>query len=163
MKISPEQVSLRPTAPSDIPALFAIQMDPLGNELAGTHPRDRIAFEARWSEIFCEQETPPCSVIPRVILVDGVLVGSINVFPLDGQRAIGYWLDRAHWHRGIATRAVELLLQEVAARPLYARVTAGNVHSRRVLERNGFVCIEHVHVAGDDRFVSGERLVFRID
>ena len=43
----------------------------------------------------------------------GDLVGSIGNFVLEGRTEITYWIDRAVWGRGIASRALALLLADV--------------------------------------------------
>jgi RimJ/RimL family protein N-acetyltransferase len=48
------------------------------------------------------------------------MVGSICCFPMDGEDHVGYWIDQAYWGRRIASRALQLLLQEVTSRPLTA-------------------------------------------
>jgi RimJ/RimL family protein N-acetyltransferase len=45
------------------------------------------------------------------------------------------------WGRGIATRALTLLLELVPQRPLYARAASDNVASLKVLRACGFVAI----------------------
>jgi ribosomal-protein-alanine N-acetyltransferase len=156
------EVRLRTTLPEDVPALFQMQLDPVANRLAGTKPRDRAAFEARWEEILRGPHTPPTDVTPRVIIADGVLVGSISIFPQEGTDSIGYWIEREHWGRGIATRAIALLIAEVAARPLFARVAVHNAASLRALERNGFVVHSRRHAAETDRYFGGETLVLTL-
>lgn len=156
---SPSAIHLRGTVPADVPALFDMQLDPAGNELAGTRPRDRAAFEARWKEILADAPLARTGVTPRVIIADGLLVGSINIFPQEGTDSIGYWLAREHWGRGIATRAIALLIEEVGVRPLFARVASHNVASRRALERNGFVITSHSHRPATDRYVACEEIV----
>ncbi len=156
-------IYLRKTVRADVPSLFKIQLDPAGNHLAGTKPRDRAAFDARWEEILREPQHPETRVTPRVIIADGVLVGSINVFPQEGTDSIGYWIAREFWGRGIATRAIALLIGEVATRPLYARVSSHNTASRRALERNGFVVISRDHAPATDRYVGSERFVLALN
>jgi len=56
----------------------------------------------------------------------------------DGQQLLGYWVGREWWGRGVATRAVALLAEEVPVRPLHAHVAAHNLGSIRVLEKCGF-------------------------
>lgn len=159
----PIDVRLRPTVRADVPELFRIQLDPLANELAGTRPRDWPAFEARWNEILGEPGgTGDAGVTPRVILADGELAGSINVFPQEGTDSIGYWLERGQWGRGIASRAVALLIAEVAIRPLHARVVAHNPASRRVLERNGFVVVSCDAREATDRYAAAEVFTLRL-
>jgi RimJ/RimL family protein N-acetyltransferase len=50
-------------------------------------------------------------------------------------------LDRSAWGRGIASRALELLLELVPARPLHARAASDNIASLRVLRKAGFEII----------------------
>ena len=109
------RVSLRPAAPADLDALFAQQCDPLSNAMAGTKPHSREAFDSVWERIFSDSD-----VVARVIEEDAHVVGGISCFRRDGLDMIGYWIDRACWGRGIATRALTLLLAEVKSRPLHA-------------------------------------------
>jgi len=48
-------------------------------------------------------------IIARVVLLDGAPVGSISRFPADGEDHVGYWIDRAYWGTGIASRALHFL------------------------------------------------------
>jgi RimJ/RimL family protein N-acetyltransferase len=54
---------------------------------------------------------------------------------------VSYWIDRSAWGRGIASGALELLLELVPARPLHARAASDNVASLRVLRKAGFEVI----------------------
>ncbi|KAL4914554.1 acyl-CoA N-acyltransferase [Aspergillus aurantiobrunneus] len=58
---------------------------------------------------------------------------------------LGYWVGEGHWGRGIATEAVAVFVRWVFERfgqvvRLEAEVFDGNEGSRRVLEKNRFVC-----------------------
>jgi len=77
----------------------------------------------------------------RTILCDGQVAGNILSWDAADGREVGYWLGREFWGRGIATRALELLLEELRMRPLYAHVVRHNAASRRVLEKCGFVVV----------------------
>jgi hypothetical protein len=44
----------------------------------------------------------------RAVICDGHLTGSIASFPAEGRTEVTYWIDRAAWGRGIATRALAL-------------------------------------------------------
>jgi RimJ/RimL family protein N-acetyltransferase len=74
----------------------------------------------------------------RAVTRHGDLVGSIASFVLDGQTEVTYWIDRAVWGQGIASRALALFLEVVQIRPLYARAASDNVGSLRVLRKAGF-------------------------
>ena len=112
-------VSLRPIEPADLPELCAFQQDAESCELAAVKPRSTDNYMEHWRIIFTDS-----SVVPRAILADGELVGSINKFRRDGVDFVGYWIGREHWGRGIASRALALLLEEVPTRPLRAQVAA---------------------------------------
>src|SRR5262245_24652994 len=101
-------ISLRPTTPADIPALFLQQSDPDSNALAGTRARNQEEFAAVWEKIFAEG-----IAVARVIVEGGVVVGAINAFKRNGLDYVGYWIDRPRWGRGIASRALALFLEEV--------------------------------------------------
>ena len=143
----PRTIVLRPVQEADLPALFNQQLDPESNRMAVSNPRDEQAFAAHWTRIFADHETTA-----RAIIADGVLAGTVSCFRMDGLPAVGYWIDREHWGRGIATRAVAALLSEVQTRPLHARAASTNRASIRVLERNGFVITGSRAAPADDRF-----------
>ena len=135
------RVRLRPVEPGDLPRMFEMQLDPESNRMAGTVPRTREAFDAHWAKVLGDP-----AVTARAVLVGGALVGFISCFPRDGQDHVGYWIDRACWGRGIASRALHLLLREVAKRPLVATAATSNGASLRVLQKCGFV-IERVRLS----------------
>jgi RimJ/RimL family protein N-acetyltransferase len=95
----------------------------------------------------------------RAVLLDGQVVGYISCFPMDGEDHVGYWIDRAHWGRGIASRALHLLLREVARRPLVAVAATGNGASLRVLQKCGFVIEQVRHSPASERYPACEDAV----
>jgi RimJ/RimL family protein N-acetyltransferase len=130
-------VALRPVEDSDLDALFEQGRDPESVWMAAftaDDPGDRAAFDAHMARI----RTSP-DLILRAVTHDGQLVGSVGSFVSDGQQEVTYWIDRAAWGAGIATRALALLLDLVPARPIYARVASDNAGSMRVLLKSGFV------------------------
>jgi RimJ/RimL family protein N-acetyltransferase len=129
-------VRLRAVRPEDLPIHFEQQRDRESTMMAAVAARDRAAFDAHWEKILADPE-----VVLRSVVVDGEVVGSALSFVRDGERQIGYWIGREHWGRGIATRALTHLLDELAERPLFARVAVHNRGSRRVLEKCGFAFV----------------------
>jgi RimJ/RimL family protein N-acetyltransferase len=132
------RVWLRPVLPCDLPRMFNLQLDPESNRMAVMIPRTLEAFNAHWAKALNDP-----GVTARAVLVGEALVGYISSFPMDGQDHVGYWIDRACWGMGIASRALVLLLQEFAKRPLVATAATSNGASIRVLQKCGFV-IEQV-------------------
>jgi RimJ/RimL family protein N-acetyltransferase len=137
-----------------LPLLYEWQLDPESNRLAVTNPRQREAFDAHWAKILADPST-----INRAILLGETLVGSISCYSADGEDFVGYWIDRAHWGRGIATSALRLFLQEVTRRPLVAIAAAGNTASLRVLEKCCFVLQEKRFSPASERYPACEEAI----
>jgi RimJ/RimL family protein N-acetyltransferase len=132
-------IALRPVADADLGPLFDQMRDPEAVRMAAftaDDPDDRGAFDAHMARV---RSSP--GVTNRAIACDDQLVGSIAAFVLDGRTEVTYWIGRAAWGRGIASRALELLLDLVPARPLYARAASDNAASLRILEKSGFKVI----------------------
>ncbi|MBN9120251.1 MAG: GNAT family N-acetyltransferase [Planctomycetes bacterium] len=149
-----ESVRLRPVGPGDLPRLFDMQLDPESNRTAVTNPRTREVFDAHWTKILDD----PANTT-RAVLVGETLVGTISCFPMDGEDHVGYWIDRAYWGKGIASRARHLLLCEVTKRPLVATVATSNGASLRVLQKCGFVVEEVRHSPATDLYPECEEAV----
>jgi RimJ/RimL family protein N-acetyltransferase len=133
MNLEPIEVSLRDVVEDDLPILFEHQQDPGANQMAAFPARDREAFMAHWTGILRDD-----TVIAKAVLVDGEVAGNVGSFGVSGERAVGYWIGRDHWGRGVATTALALFLELEPTRPLTARVATHNVGSIRVLEKCGF-------------------------
>ncbi len=149
-----EGVWLRPVRAGDLPRMYELQLDPESNRMAVTIPRTEEAFASHWAKALNDPENTT-----RAILVGEALVGYISCFPMDGQHHVGYWIDRAYWGRGVASRALHLLLQEVAKRPLVATAATSNRASLRVLQKCGFV-VEQVRLSpASERYPECEEAV----
>ncbi len=149
-------VRLRPTRPGDLPALFELDSDPESCRMAGTKPRTREAFFATWERGLADPGNNP-----RVIEVGGweergQIVGSIGCFQTEGKDCIGYSVARAHWGRGIASRALAIFLGEEHRRPLHATILGTNAPSRRILEKCGFRLVGLRIGEETERYVAGE-------
>ncbi len=132
-------IALRPVADADLDALFDQTRDPESVWMAAftpDDPDDKSAFEAHMAKV---RSSPDITL--RAVTCDGQLVGSVSSFVIDGETDVTYWIDRAVWGRGIASRALELLMDLVPTRPLHARAASDNVASLRVLQKVGFKII----------------------
>jgi RimJ/RimL family protein N-acetyltransferase len=127
------EVRLRPVEDGDLEVFFEHQADPDAVEMAAFPARDADRFMAHWAKVRADD-----TLVTRTVVVDGEVAGHIGSWPDDGQQLLGYWLGRAWWGRGVATRAVALLAEEVPTRPLHAHVAVHNLGSIRVLEKCGF-------------------------
>ena len=126
-------VTIRPVLGEELPILFEHQRDPEANAMAAFPARDREAFMEHWAKILSD---PSCEA--RAIELDGRVAGNVGSFEFEGRREVGYWIDRALWGRGVATRALVAFLQQETRRPLFAGVVPQNAGSIRVLEKCGF-------------------------
>lgn len=130
---SGDTVRLRAVADADLDQFFADQADPHAAAMAGFSPRSRETFDAHWHRASADPQ-----VVLRTVLVGESVAGNVVSWEQDGHRLVGYWISRHSWGRGIATRALELFVEELVIRPLYAHVAAHNLASLRVLRKCGF-------------------------
>lgn len=129
-------VTLREVDDADLDLIFAQMRDPESVRMAAftaDDPDDRAGFDAHMTRI----RTAP-DITLRAIMDDGRLVGTIASFVAGGDTEVTYWVDRSSWGRGIASRALALLLDVVPVRPVFARAAADNAGSLRVLRKAGF-------------------------
>jgi len=154
-------IALRPVEDRDLDALFEQMRDPEAVRMAAftpPDPDDREAFDVHMAKVRSSPDT-----ILRAVTCDGRLVGSVGSFLADGQTEVTYWIDRAVWGQGIATRALVLLLDLVPARPLHARAASDNAPSIRVLQKAGFSVVgtEVSFAAGRDAEI--EESILQLD
>ena len=121
------QLELRETIDDDLPILFRNQADPGASAMAAFPSRDWDAFVQHQAKIGADPTT-----LSRTAVVDGDVAGWIGSWQADDVRAVGYWIGRAFWGRGIATEALRAFLALEKVRPLHAYVAVHNIGSRRV-------------------------------
>ena len=141
----PRDIRLREVEPDDLPHFFAHQQDPVAVEMVAFTSRDRAAFDQHWAKILAD----PASLI-RTVVVDGEVAGNIGSFNREGEREVGYWIDRAWWSRGVATAALSAFLRLEQTRPLHAGVAKHNLASIRVLQKCGFTFVRSTADASED-------------
>ncbi|MBL8818930.1 MAG: GNAT family N-acetyltransferase [Planctomyces sp.] len=149
---------LRPVRQTDLPVMFVLQQDPESNRLAVTYPRTESGFQQHWMQALSDP-----TVTARAILSEDLFVGWIAVYPSDGLSLVGYWLGREFWGRGIASRALMLLLNQVRKRPLFARVAVSNGASVRVLQKCGFQIAGYRDCPEDDRYPACEEVILSLE
>jgi GH15 family glucan-1,4-alpha-glucosidase/RimJ/RimL family protein N-acetyltransferase len=129
-------VQLREVSETDIPIFFAHQWDREATRMAAFPAMNREVFTEHWTGLLRNER-----VVAKTILFAGQVAGNIVSYEQDGKPFVGYWLGKAFWGKGIATRALTEFLDYVAMRPLYANVAKHNIGSVRVLEKNGFAIV----------------------
>lgn len=158
----PHQSHLRTLRADDLDAVFVMESDQASILLAAftaDDPADRAAFDAHYERIMDDPR------IRNYAIEDGAgqLVGTIATYPsTDGPDEVTYWIDRSHWGRGHASRALAHVLAQLA-RPVLARVVADNRASRRVLEKAGFRVVGTNWDYAPGRGADVEELLLRLD
>jgi RimJ/RimL family protein N-acetyltransferase len=153
----PSSVTIRPVVEDDLPLIFELQQDVDSVHMSGVNPRDADAFEQYWKETFADPE-----IVTMAIVADGEMVGHALCFRVNELDMVGYWIGQEHWGRGIATAALELLLEEVPTRPLHATCSRSNAGSVRVLKKCGFVLLGYEWAEARGRYSAGELARFRL-
>jgi RimJ/RimL family protein N-acetyltransferase len=125
---------LRDVVDSDLPVLYEQQLDPEALRMAAFKSRDWDPFRSHWARILADE-----TITKRVVVVDGKVAGHFVSWSSNGEQEVGYWIGRAFWGRGVATRGLSTFLGFARVRPLSAHVAKHNAASIRVLEKCGFV------------------------
>ena len=154
-RVASMNIRLRPVEPGDLPLFFEHQRDPIAVAMVGFRSRDRAAFDQHWTKILADETSLIRTIVTDLSpewsagVASGVspesaehVAGYITSWNSDGQREIGYWIDRGFWGRGIATAALSAFLRLELTRPLYAGVAKHNAASIRVLQKCGFRPLE---------------------
>ncbi len=130
-------IELKNTKTIDLEHFFRFQLDEKANYLAAFTSKDssdKEAYIKKWTKLLSDK-----TVNLKTILIENKIVGSISKYEIDGIAEITYWIDKAFWKKGIATRALTNFLKLEIKRPISGRVAFDNVGSIRVLEKCGFI------------------------
>ncbi|MBL0104660.1 MAG: GNAT family N-acetyltransferase [Bacteroidetes bacterium] len=133
------QITLTPTTPEHLPTLFHFQQNPEGIHLAAftsKDPNDEAAYMEKYTKLLADP-----TINNQTIWIDGVIVGSLAKYEMEGEAEITYWIDRKFWGRGIATAALKEFLKIELTRPIFGRAAFDNYGSQKVMENCGFVRI----------------------
>lgn len=116
---TPLPIALRPWREEDAPRLAELVNDKrvLAN-LAATMP---FPYTERNAAEFITRANQP-GARQYAITVDGEPVGNIGAVEHETEFELGYWIGHAYWNRGIATRAIALILSQI--RPTAKRIKA---------------------------------------
>src|SRR5262245_41390466 len=99
----PQPLQLREMTEADLPIFFEHLQDPAARHMAAftaPNPGDRQAFQEKWAAIVADAS------LKRTILWDGRPVGYVNSFLRQGKLEVCYWIEQAHWGKGVATGAL---------------------------------------------------------
>jgi RimJ/RimL family protein N-acetyltransferase len=154
--------TLRPLDTHDCDAVFEMMGDPAAVRRAAftaPDPTDRAAFDTHMAKLLGN----PAIRLFAIEDETGHLVGTISTFPGDGGlREVTYWVDREHWGRGHASRALALVMDQTG-RPVVARVVVDNDASRRVLDKAGFRAVGTDRDFAHGRQAEVEEIILRLE
>jgi RimJ/RimL family protein N-acetyltransferase len=146
--LAADGLTLEPQLASHAEAMFSVLSDPAIYEYENAPPRSLEWLRARFIRLETRVSNDGAERwLNWVIrLASGELIGYVQAtVERDGTAAIAYELASAYWGRGLARRAVEAMLGELAARhgasSLVAVAKASNERSIRLLERLGFAMV----------------------
>jgi len=96
-------------------------------------------------------------------VAEGQVAGHIACYPDGDHLEVTYWLGREFWGKGLATQALNQMLQLVVDRPIFARAAADNIGSIRVLQKCGFKITGTNKDFANGRGEGTEEYIFRLD
>ena len=157
-----ERLILRPWKETDAESLYRYAKDPDVGPIAGWPPhtsvensRDIIRnyFSVPETYAICLKESP------EIIGCIGLKLGdATDMTDRDDECELGYWLGKPFWGRGIMPEAAKELIrhgfEELSMRAIWCGYYDGNMKSKRVQEKCGFV--HHHTTEGLDVELMGE-------
>lgn len=164
MEIVSKRLILRAWRDEDAAALFALASDPAIGPAAGWPPHKDageslgiIRAVLRVPESYAIELAENRELVGAIALKDA---SSSDLVRGDAERELGYWVGAPYQGRGYATEAVRALLghgfRDLALTRIWAEHYAGNLGSRRVMEKCGLAYAftrEHVplpHLGTDE-------------
>lgn len=139
-------LQLEPQTAAHAQEMFAVLSDPRIYEFENSPPSSLAWLQARYARLEARISPDQCEQwLNWVIrLNSGEAIGYVqaSVFAANGDALIAYELNSAFWGRGLASAAVQAMLEELtqhyAVQNVLAQLKWANERSRRLLERLGF-------------------------
>lgn len=153
-------ISIRPTNITDLETLFNFQLDIDAVNLAAFIPNDhanKLAYLEKYTKLLKDP-----LVNNQTILIGNKIVGSNAKFVMLGDSEITYWIDKPYWGKGIATKALTMMLAIETTRPIFGRVAFDNFGSQKVLEKCGFLRIGSDKGFANARHVEIEEFIYKL-
>jgi RimJ/RimL family protein N-acetyltransferase len=155
-----ERLLFRDHEPADLDAYCEMEADPEVRRYVGGAPRTREAAERKFQNGLSRPEWNRLWIWATVYKPEGRYIGRCGVYPhfgpdgpIPGEGALGFYLARAYWGRGLATEAGRALItfgfQELNLSRIVTAIQVGNDASVRVIEKLGFKLVRME--AGENR------------
>lgn len=139
--IKSKRLLLKALNAEHFPALYEISKNPKSIEDYQLASPDHAYF-LKWAEDAMSKNT-----MSWVILAESNLCGLISLENvMEPAAELGYFIAESHQNRGLGSEAIKTIIDHIPSvlphiRAIQAHVTASNIASGRVLEKNGFAKI----------------------
>lgn len=125
------------------------------------YPIDGAAFYQN----ICKENKELGDSAEYVVACNDAIIGMAGILHIKNKDEVqlGYWLDSAHWNKGIGRIVVKKLLEigkAIHLKTIYADVLPENQGSSRILEINGF-SLEKEHALPDSHHKFPGRIMKR--
>jgi ribosomal-protein-alanine N-acetyltransferase len=145
-----ERLLFRDHEPADLDPYCELDADPEMRRYIGGAPPPRDAAERKFRQALHRPAADRMAMWATIYKPDGRYIGRCGVYPhfgpagpIPGEGALGFYLARAYWGKGLATEAgrafVDFGFNELRLSRIVTAVEIGNDASVRVLEKLGFV------------------------
>jgi len=154
-------ISLRQSIASDLEVFFLNQEDEEANQMAAftsKNPNDKEAYISKWLRLMKDD-----TVHMKTILFENEVIGCVVKFLMGDEAEITYAINKAHWGKGITTKALQAFLEIEPTRPIFGRTAFDNIGSQKVLERAGFKKIGQEVSFANARGKEIEEYIYRLD
>lgn len=142
--IETKRLLLKALSVEHFPALYEISKNPRSIEDYQLASPDHAYF-LKWVE-----EAMGKSTMSWVVLAEGNVCGLISLENvMEPAAELGYFITESHQNRGLGSEAIKAIIDHIPSalphiRAIQAQVTASNIASGRVLEKNGFMKVRTV-------------------
>ena len=149
MILTTERLILRPWEITDAPDLFQYACDPDVGPIAGWPPHKTEA-ESRMiiQNVFTGKEAYAVCMKSdnrSIGAIELKLNGHTDMSDREDECELGYWIGKPFWGQGLITEAAQEILrhafEDLGMRAVWAGYYDGNLRSKRVQEKCGFVFV----------------------
>lgn len=150
---------LRPLRDNDWEALFQLWQDPEVDQFLWDGKAPDAAQCRELTNSLCTLAPNPAQHFVILDAATEKLIGLVGLLPAETEavREIDFTIARDHWGQGYATEATHALMEyardDLGLQMVIAYTDDGNIASRRVLEKSGFVLLERTNVRGRNQWL----------
>lgn len=145
--IEGENIFLRPFNQNDVNNIMEIMKDKEISEKTLNIPYPYHKSDAiSWINTHQDKLSKDNGVIYAIIDYKDNLIGAIelnNSVKFKGSAELGYWIGKAYWGKGYATKASKMIInygfEEMNLNRIYAICLKSNIGSSRVMEKSGMI------------------------